>query len=74
MSDQEQTVLHLREVLAKLQIKFDQRTAMLATIIPYLKSEYYGAGGPQMAYGLIDFFRQHNEAVERFIEEYGKEI
>lgn len=72
MSQETDDTSHLRSVIAEINKKLETRTAMLATLAPYLL-ESFDSGDLDAAPMLTEFFDRHADDLHRFKEEYGKE-
>lgn len=73
MTDEQQTVLHLRELIAALQIKLDARTRILASILPHLETAFASHDDVDN-FVVHEFFERHDVDVKNFKEEYGREF
>lgn len=73
MTDEQQTVQHLREVLKEVQAKLDARTQMLADIIPHIIEGARSGDGIE-SFVVQEFFERHDKSITLFKEEYGREL
>ena len=72
MTDQEQTIDHLRSVIKTMQIKLDSRTRMLADIVPHLLSCNEDASDMDQ-FVIHEWYERHSEDARQFKDEYAKE-
>lgn len=72
MEHEAQTIEHLRTVIKDLQIKLDNRTRMLADIVPHLLSCNEDASDMDQ-FVIHEWYERHSEDAKQFKEEYAKE-
>lgn len=76
MSDQEQTIDHLRSVIKTLQTKLNYRTLLLAEIIPHVEAWASGEEDPRdhsANYICFEIQGRYAPLIEQFKDEYAKE-
>ena len=75
MNDQHmETITHLREHIKDIKAKLEYRTNLLAYLLPHV--EYKAGPSHQGEYDFVcfEFVEKFSKHIERFKDEYGKEI
>ena len=72
----EQTIEHLRKLIAEQQLRLNERTQILAAIVPHLQtwSEESGYESGSASYICAEILEKYGTLIDKFKEEYNKEM
>lgn len=65
----EQTIEHLRKLIAEQQLRLNERTQMLAYILPHIENMAHNED-----YIAFEFCEKFEKYIEKFKEEYNREM